>query len=160
MCLPTSLLGFVRSAETSHQRGGSMAIMKKCSYPGCRKLVPITERFCAEHEAKDEEYRARAKGLREVKRLQNRGSASARGYGYRWSKVREAFLREHPLCVECMKQGRITPATDVDHIIPHRGDPELMWNPDNYQALCHSCHSRKTAREDRGFGNPRLTRIV
>jgi 5-methylcytosine-specific restriction protein A len=44
-------------------------------------------------------------------------------------------------------------ATDVDHIIPHRGNQKLMWDQSNWQALCHACHSRKTASEDRGFGN-------
>lgn len=130
-----------------------MALMKVCSYPGCRRLVPIGKKFCAEHQEKDDEYKAKQEAKRQQKRYEFRDSPTKRGYSYRWSKVREAFLREHPLCVECLKQGRITPATDVDHIVPHRGDPELMWNPDNYQALCHSCHAKKTAREDGGFGN-------
>ena len=32
----------------------------------------------------------------------------------------------------------------VDHIIPHRGDPELFWDRSNWQALCKNCHDRKT----------------
>ena len=28
-----------------------------------------------------------------------------------------------------------------------------MWDEENLQALCHACHSRKTAAEDGGFGN-------
>jgi len=44
-------------------------------------------------------------------------------------------------------------AVVVDHIIPHRGDLALFWDEkNNWQALCHRCHSRKTAREDGGFG--------
>ncbi|WP_423837057.1 HNH endonuclease [Sutterella wadsworthensis] len=54
-----------------------------------------------------------------------------------------------------MKQGRLTLATDVDHIKPHRGDPILLFDEKNLQALCHACHSRKTASEDGGFGNER-----
>ena len=34
-------------------------------------------------------------------------------------------------------------ATDVDHIIAHRGDPKLFWDQSNWRALCHSCHSRE-----------------
>lgn len=45
--------------------------------------------------------------------------------------------------------------TDVDHIVPHRGDPELLYDEANLQSLCHECHSKKTAREDGGFGNGR-----
>ena len=47
-----------------------------------------------------------------------------------------------------MKQGRYVKVTDVDHIVPHRGDPRLFWDEENWQALCHSCHSKKTRNED------------
>ncbi|KAE8545359.1 hypothetical protein F6453_2331 [Marinobacter nauticus] len=30
---------------------------------------------------------------------------------------------------------------------------KLFWDDSNWQALCHSCHSEKTASEDSGFGN-------
>lgn len=62
------------------------------------------------------------------------------------------FLRRNPLCVECEKQGRLVPATVVDHVIPHKGDYEKFWNESNWQALCKSCHDRKTAREDGRWG--------
>lgn len=73
-----------------------------------------------------------------------RGGAAERGYDGRWRKARAAFLRRNPLCVECMRKGVLTPATVVDHIIPHRGDKELFWNEENWQPLCKSCHDRKT----------------
>jgi 5-methylcytosine-specific restriction enzyme A len=73
-----------------------------------------------------------------------RGSAEERGYDARWRKARKAFLQEHPLCVECLKAGKLTPATVVDHIIPHRGNQELFWNADNWQPLCKECHGKKT----------------
>ncbi len=39
----------------------------------------------------------------------------------------------------------------TDHIVPHRGDPELMWSTWNWQTLCKGCHDRKTASHDGGF---------
>ena len=48
-------------------------------------------------------------------------------------------------------QGRRTPATVVDHIVPHKGDKKLFWDSGNWQPLCGPCHSRKTAKEDGGF---------
>ena len=75
-------------------------------------------------------------------------SASSRGYGRAWQKARKEYLNAHPLCVECLRQGRYVKATDVDHIKPHHGDPALFWDRDNWQSLCHRCHSKKTGRED------------
>ena len=76
-----------------------------------------------------------------------RGGADARGYNAEWRRARKAFLQKHPLCVECGKAGKLTPATVVDHIIPHRGDQRLFWDEHNWQALCKSCHDQKTGHE-------------
>ena len=104
-----------------------------CAHPGCPRLVPRGKKYCDDHiGAHPEEIRP----------------AAERGYGSRWNKARKRFLEKNPLCVECMKQGRYVRATDVDHIVPHRGDPKLFWDEGNWQALCHRCHSVKTRRED------------
>lgn len=76
-----------------------------------------------------------------------RESASKRGYDAKWRKFREQFLIKNPLCVRCKQEGYLKPANEVDHIIPHKGDKELFWDSDNLQALCKSCHSRKTRQE-------------
>lgn len=75
-------------------------------------------------------------------------SAASRGYGSRWNKARKMYLAAHPLCEQCLKEGRYTKATVVDHIKPHRGDPKLFWDPDNWQALCKKCHDKKTGEYD------------
>ena len=84
-----------------------------------------------------------------------RPSPSKRGYGRRWRVSRIVFLRKNPLCVTCLKDGRIEPATVVDHIEPHKGDMAVFWDWKNWQALCKPCHDRKTAKEDGGFGRSR-----
>jgi 5-methylcytosine-specific restriction protein A len=76
---------------------------------------------------------------------QGRQSSHARGYNKRWAKARLGYLAKHPVCVECERQGIVTAATEVDHIVPHRGDWYLFWDSANWQALCKSCHSKKTA---------------
>jgi 5-methylcytosine-specific restriction protein A len=81
-----------------------------------------------------------------------RKTSSERGYGYRWQKARHTYLKNNPLCVGCEKLGMVRAATEVDHIIPHRGDQALFWDTSNWQGLCKPCHSRKTAREDGGWG--------
>lgn len=75
-------------------------------------------------------------------------TSTQRGYGYKWQKAREAYLRENPLCVMCKEQGRVTVATVVDHIIAHRGDQKLFWDRKNWQALCATHHSRDKQREE------------
>jgi len=82
-----------------------------------------------------------------------RPSSARRGYGGKWQRESKAFLAANggKLCV-CKR-----PATVVDHIKPHRGDMKLFWDRGNWQPLCGSCHSRKTARQDGGFGNTRDT---
>lgn len=44
--------------------------------------------------------------------------------------------------------GVIRPATEVDHIIPRSKGGTDIW--ENLQALCKSCHSKKTRRENSG----------
>lgn len=78
-----------------------------------------------------------------------RGSSRERGYTTEWEKARAVFLAEHPLCSgndsQCERDGIVTPATVVDHIIPHRGDQEKFWNRSNWGAMCTACHGKKTA---------------
>ena len=79
----------------------------------------------------------------------NRPNATERGYGARrWKRYRKAFLAENPLCAECLRHGETIPADTVDHIVPVTGpDDPTFWDRSNHQALCRSCHSRKTRRE-------------
>ena len=118
--------------------------MKPCAAPACGALVRGV-RYCPTHE-----YLTRVVTQQHDER---RESSTQRGYSYKWQQARKGFLAKHPLCAECERQGRITAATDLDHIIPHKGDKDAFWTRSNWQALCHPCHSRKTATEDGGWGN-------
>jgi 5-methylcytosine-specific restriction protein A len=79
-----------------------------------------------------------------------RRASPSRIYGRRWQKLRAAYLARHPLC-EC---GCGQAAAVVDHIRPHGGDLALVFDWTNLQALAKTCHDRKTAARDGGFGNP------
>jgi 5-methylcytosine-specific restriction protein A len=121
-------------------------IVHPCARPGCPALLEIGRTYCDEH--------ARAKYAAETAR---RGSPSARGYGRAWNRRRKLFLERYPLCgdrpggqapvmSECRAIGRLTPATQVDHVRPHKGDPGLFWDElGNWQGLCASCGWKKTA---------------
>ncbi len=68
-------------------------------------------------------------------------TTAERGYGGRWQKARERFLAKHPLCAYCEREGKVTAASVVDHVVPHRGDQALFWQKENWQSLCATCHS-------------------
>nr|DAG47847.1 MAG TPA: HNH endonuclease [Bacteriophage sp.] len=127
--------------------------MRLCAWPGCRKPVEWGSRFCKGHEKSGKDRDERAEKEREDRRRKLQGNASERGYGSRWRKAAKTFLSQHPTCAECARQGKFTMATCVDHIVPHKGDRDLFWDKKNWQPLCQSCHSIKTASEDGGFGN-------
>ena len=105
---------------------------RPCRYPGCPNLCDSGV-YCRQHSQYSSD------------RL--RGNAEARGYNAEWRRARKAFLQQNPLCSECRKAGKLTPATVVDHIIPHRGDKRLFWDEKNWQSLCKSCHDKKTGHE-------------
>lgn len=133
--------------QSRPETNGFQAMPTKPARPckRCRKPTRNSSGYCDRCEPKRKQA--------DRDRDKRRGSAASRGYGSRWQRARSAFLTAHPLCAECQQRGRVTVATDVDHIRPHKGDPVLFWDRNNWQALCHACHSRKTASEDGGFGN-------
>lgn len=60
-----------------------------------------------------------------------------------WQRLRASVLAREPLCRHCVQAGKVTPATDVDHISGDPSDNRL----EALQPLCHACHSRKTAAD-------------
>ena len=89
-------------------------------------------------------------GMSTVGTLQKDGrtSSASRGYGHRWRLARNRFLTKHPLCRMCQEVGRVSAATLVDHIRPHRGNMRLFWDMSNWQALCAPCHDGAKQKQD------------
>jgi 5-methylcytosine-specific restriction protein A len=109
---------------------------RKCSEPSCRTKITSRSSVCPEH-------------LRQ--RDRQRGTSSQRGYGGQWRKIRARFLKEHPWCEDCLAQGRITRASEIDHKIRLRDSGTNRW--ENLSAVCRACHSCRTAKYDGGYGN-------
>lgn len=116
-------------------------LARACTTFGCPHTQP-----CPQHARPTTDRRSR---ITQRAYDQQRGSASARGYGAKWRKARLAYLAHHPLCRPCQAAGRVTVATIVDHIIPHKGDKRLFWDSSNWQPICQPCHDRKTWQEAR-----------
>lgn len=87
------------------------------------------------------------------KHEQVRETASERGYDRKWQRARAKYLRRHPLCVHCQRDGKLVAGNVVDHITAHRGDPALFWDTANWQTLCKRHHDVKTATTDRAARN-------
>lgn len=112
-----------------------------CGNRACSAILPPGQTYCKAHAAARE---------------RERGTPTERGYGARWRARARAFLEHHPLCGQrpngqapvhsrCFDDGRLTPAYQVDHVRPHRGDPALFWDEaGNWQALCRACGNRKS----------------
>ncbi|RBO52972.1 HNH endonuclease [Rhodovulum sp. BSW8] len=76
----------------------------------------------------------------------DRPSASERGYGRGWKALRKRVMqRDSWLCQPCLRTGRVTPATECDHVVPKaQGGTD---DEGNLQAICADCHKAKTERE-------------
>lgn len=80
-----------------------------------------------------------------------RKKTAERGYGWSWQKLRLMVLRQEPLCRHCQMVGIVTPAIEVDHIIPKSlGGADSF---ENLQPLCTECHVRKGFFERRMFAH-------
>jgi 5-methylcytosine-specific restriction enzyme A len=125
------------------------APLKPCLSPGCRALV---QRGRCERHAAQQQVRELAR-QREVNARRPEGATSVYA-STRWRRARGKFLQRAHRCA-CGALARY-----VDHVRPWRsGATEaereaLFWDETNWRPMCGSCHSRKTASRDGGFGNP------
>lgn len=75
----------------------------------------------------------------------------------RWRKLRAQVLRRDGYVCQATGVALVGryPAENspvVDHVRPHRGDPERFWDPDNLRAVAKGWHDReKQSQEKRGL---------
>lgn len=112
------------------------AAKRPCTYPMCPELVDAGR--CPKHQQQTDRDRQQRRGPRPYDRRAWRDG------------VRKDQLAIEPLCRHCRQQGRITAATEVDHIDGNNTNDE----PSNRQSLCKPCHAIKTAHDDGSFGRP------
>jgi len=119
------------------------APLRPCAYPGCTELV--VRGRCSRHASEAGSF--------------VRNTAWQKLYDRSWQRRRVRQLAEHPWCEACLAEGVYTPATDVHHVVAHRGD-YTVFVTSPLQSLCHRCHSRVTAGEssERGVGEKDLIR--
>ena len=116
--------------------------MTYCSADGCSNLVR-GRRYCRQHSVEISSLPAETRFVYDDTK---RKSSYERGYNLRWRKYRKLFLNRNPLCEVCGSAASV-----VDHKIRHEGDNKAFWDENNHQALCASCHAKKTSVEMKGL---------
>ena len=68
-----------------------------------------------------------------------------------WRKLRNTYIKEHPICEDCLSNGKITPAEDIHHIESPFKNGEINYHKlldsNNLVALCKQCHSSRHNKE-------------
>lgn len=113
-----------------------------CNHPGCIELVS-SGRYCIAHSHQDTISYPDHGRDKEVHRL----------YDRKWKARRVRFLASNPWCEDCLAQGIYSAAEHVHHEHRHRGN-RMIFNTSPLKALCHSCHSRITAKEIKNSLSP------
>ena len=103
---------------------------RPCSHAGCGVLVHDGSSRCAKHP-----------GVVWARKV----TATKRVTGRKLQAMRAALFMRCPLCVDCQKVGRVTIATQRDHITPLAEGGED--DESNEQALCVACHDVKSKAE-------------
>ena len=110
-------------------------IERPCKAHLCPNTTSNKNGYCDEHQALA---------------VERRGSAYSRGYDKQWGKFRLRYLKEHPLCVDCLDKPLpgepVQPATEIHHKQKLRDRPDLKYDRENLMALCHRHHSIRTAK--------------
>ena len=117
-----------------------------CRKIGCAALVQSRYKggYCEAHQSERTGW----------KRSQAaKGNTTQRGYGHSWRKLRDHILhRDSFTCKECERNGRLTQAYAVDHIIPKaQGGTD---SEQNLEAICYKCHKIKTQKESQNIHKP------
>lgn len=106
---------------------------RPCRSPACPELSRDGSGYCEAHAAL-------------AMPASRKGSRHERGYGSAWEKLRSYVLhRDNGLCQPCKRAGRLTRASEVDHMVPKvQGGTDAT---DNLQAICEACHLAKSRGE-------------
>lgn len=76
----------------------------------------------------------------------------------RWRSISKTFRKNNPLCAQCTRDGNGPVASQcVDHIKPiSQYGMGVATDIKNLQALCNSCHAKKSSREGAEMRNTKV----
>ena len=95
---------------------------------------------------------------------QDKETLKAQGFYHKpaWRKIRrQALQRDHYLCQNCLRSGKITQATEVHHIMELESFPSLALELSNLESLCWQCHEdTKHTKDHPHIPGVRIIRIT
>jgi 5-methylcytosine-specific restriction protein A len=108
---------------------------KPCAYPSCPNLTDGY--YCDDH---------KSKGNFEYNHYRRDPNTNKR-YGNKWREIRERYVKAHPLCEECLKEGWYVPVDVVHHKLPTRDGGG--HNEGNLMSVCNHHHALLHAELDK-----------
>ncbi|WP_027107125.1 HNH endonuclease signature motif containing protein [Ligilactobacillus ceti] len=111
---------------------------RPCSFPNCPELTD--GRFCEKH-LKEDNKRYEKYGRKYKPHLR---------YGRAWKRIRDKYVKTHPFCEMCYKNGILVEVEQVHHKLPlaEGGTHDI----NNLISLCQSCHSKVHAKRGDRWG--------
>jgi 5-methylcytosine-specific restriction protein A len=101
-------------------------LKRPCNHPGCPALT--NDRYCEQHRKQERR-----------RHDEHRGTRQDRGYTAQWLKVRDLYLRRHPLCERCQEAGLVEVAVMVHHRQAIRQGGAVL-DVENLMSVCRRCH--------------------
>lgn len=111
--------------------------LRPCKAMGCRALTRDAKGYCVDHvdkaQEQQSEYGCGRSGARETMFYKSGA----------WLRIRVlALRRDNGMCQHCLRDGKITFASLVHHIIEIRVNWLLRLTLGNLISLCDSCHNK------------------
>lgn len=114
-----------------------------CASPMCRQRVELPNKYCEQHKGQSDKQYNKHVRTNDFNKKYNDFYHSTQ-----WTKTRKAKLMQSPLCEVCAKQGTMTIADMVHHIIELRSPNgwEHRLDMNNLESICYSCHNKEEHR--------------
>jgi hypothetical protein len=87
-------------------------------------------------------YLAKVRVAKPKRNDYSKKTSNARGYTYKWRKLRLAKIAESPVCEICERAFTV----DVHHVNKVSDGHPVLCELSDLRGLCHSCHSDLTAQ--------------
>lgn len=123
--------------------------MKRCKTPMCPHFHHNDNGYCDEcNEQRTAEWKQIKARQSKAGTVDDRPSASRRGYDYRWRMFAREYLKEHTVCAICGKKATVVDHKNIPALVMLDVFGRFVLEEQYYQPLCRRCNTLK-ARSDK-----------